>query len=165
MRQIALPMSADLSSPDNAPYDESISSGGFRLTKQRREVYDVLLGTRDHPSAVQVFNRVQRKMPTISLATVYNCLETLTQVGLVQQVNFDRGPSRFCPNTQRHAHFICTRCGRVHDMDLPDEGELSRLWQLPEDYVVNHYEFSLRGLCRSCVDDPASAADPSSPTT
>ena len=155
MRHIALPMSADLPTPHAAPYDESISSGGFRLTKQRREVYDVLLATRDHPSAVQVFNRVQRKMPTISLATVYNCLETLTQVGLVQQVNFDRGPSRFCPNTERHAHFICTQCGRVHDVDLPDAGELSRLWRLPDDYVVNHYEFSLRGLCRQCADDPA----------
>ncbi len=143
-------MSADLSSPDTTPYDESISSGGFRLTRQRREVYGALLETRDHPTAVQVFNRVQKNMPTISLATVYNCLETLTQVGLVQQVNLDRGPSRFCPNTQRHAHFFCTQCGSVHDVDLPDADELTRLWHLPDDYVVNQYEFSLRGLCRQC---------------
>ena len=155
MRHIAFPMSADPSSPDATPYDESISSGGFRLTRQRREVYGVLLETRDHPTAVQVFNRVQKNMPTISLATVYNCLETLTQVGLVQQVNLDRGPSRFCPNTQRHAHFFCTQCGGVHDVDLPDADELTRLWRLPDDYVVSHYEFSLRGLCRQCADEPA----------
>lgn len=145
--------------PADAPhYDESIASGGFRLTKQRREVYGVLLETRDHPSAVQVFNRVQQKMPSISLATVYNCLETLTQCGLVQQVNFDRSPSRFCPNTQQHAHFVCTQCGGVHDVDLPDPSELSRLWRLPEGYVVNHYEFSLRGLCRTCAENPAPAS-------
>ena len=156
-------MSAELPPSDPALYDETISSGGFRLTRQRREVYEVLLETRDHPSAVQVFNRVQRKMPTISLATVYNCLETLTQCGLVQQVNFDRGPSRFCPNTQRHAHFFCTHCGHVSDVDLPDAAALSRLWRLPDDYVVNQYEFSLRGLCRRCADEPA-AADPTSHT-
>ena len=145
-------------SPDAPHYDESIASGGFRLTKQRREVYEALLETRDHPSAVQLFNRVQQKMPTISLATVYNCLETLTQCGLVQQVNFDRGPSRFCPNTQQHAHFVCVQCGGVHDVDLPDAAELSRLCRLPEGYVVNHYEFSLRGLCRQCAENPAAIA-------
>ncbi len=150
-------MSADPSSPEPTPYDESISSGGFRLTRQRREVYEVLLETRDHPSAVQVFNRVQKKMPTISLATVYNCLETLAQVGLIQQVNLDRGPSRFCPNTQRHAHFFCTHCGGVNDVELPSPPELTRLWHLPEDYVVNQYEFSLRGLCPSCAAAAAGA--------
>ena len=140
---------------DNPPYDASIASGGFRLTRQRREVYEALLATRDHPSAVQVFNRVQKSMPTISLATVYNCLETLTQCGLVQQVNLDRGPSRYCPNTHRHAHFVCTQCGGVHDVDLPDASELARVWHLPDDYVVSHYEFSLRGLCRRCAENPA----------
>ena len=143
-------MSAEL--PAETPaYDESISSGGFRLTKQRREVYEALLAQRDHPSAVQVFNRVQLRMPTISLATVYNCLETLTQCGLVRQVNLDRGPSRFCPNTHQHGHFVCTSCGGVHDVELPDVAELSRLWKLPDDYVVNHHEFSLRGLCPRCA--------------
>ncbi len=131
-------------------YDESIASGGFRLTRQRREVYEALLEKRDHPSAVQVFTRVQQKMPSISLATVYNCLETLTQCGLVRQVNLDRGPSRFCPNTHRHAHFICTQCSKVHDVELPEAADLARIWPLPADYVVNEYEFSLRGLCRQC---------------
>jgi Fe2+ or Zn2+ uptake regulation protein len=138
------------------PYDESIALGGFRLTRQRREVYEALMETRDHPSAVQVFTRVQKKMPTISLATVYNCLETLTQCGLVRQVNLDRGPSRFCANLHRHGHFFCTQCGRVHDVDLPDPAALARIWSLPPDYVVNQYEFSLRGLCREC----STAAEP-----
>ena len=151
-------MSADLPAEPPA-YDESISSGGFRLTKQRREVYEVLLETRDHPSAVQVFNRAQRKMPTISLATVYNCLETLTQCGLVRQVNLDRGPSRFCPNTHQHGHFVCTVCAGVHDVEFPDVAELSRLWKLPDGYVVSHHEFNLRGLCPRCAasgETPAS---------
>lgn len=151
--------------PSETPaYDESIASGGFRLTKQRREVYDVLLETRDHPCAVQVFNRVQKRMPTISLATVYNCLETLTQCGLVRQVNFDRGPSRFCPNTHRHGHFICTQCGQVHDVETPDPAKLARIWPVPDDCVVNQYEFTLRGLCRQCADDVAASIPSSAPT-
>ena len=156
-------MSAELPSH----YDETIAQGGFRLTRQRREVYDALLETRDHPSAVQVFNRVQRKMPTISLATVYNCLETLAQCGLVRQVTLDRGPSRFCANLHQHGHFVCTTCGQVHDMDLPDAAELAKIWQVPGEYVVNQFEFSLRGLCPQCAGAAAGATEPSSskPTT
>jgi Fe2+ or Zn2+ uptake regulation protein len=137
--------------PVSSPYDASIASGGFRFTRQRREVYEALRRTPDHPSAVQVFARVQQNMPTISLATVYNCLETLAQCGLVRQVNFDRGPSRFCPNVQRHGHIICTSCGRVDDVAVPEDEALATIWQLPEGYVVNQYELSLRGLCPQCA--------------
>ena len=147
-------MCADLSSPDDhapAAYDATVASGGFRLTRQRREVYEALLETRDHPSAVQVFMRAQKRMSTISLATVYNCLETLTQVGLVRQVNFDRGPSRFCPNSQPHGHFMCMRCGHVHDVDVPDAAEFFIVWDITEIYIVTQSEFSLRGLCPECV--------------
>jgi Fe2+ or Zn2+ uptake regulation protein len=154
-------MSANHSQPEpppSSPYDESIASGGFRLTRQRREVYEALRRTPDHPSAVQVFARVQKTMPSISLATVYNCLETLAQCGLVRQVNFDRGPSRFCPNIQRHGHIICTSCGRVDDVDVPADEELSRFWQIPDGYVVNQYDFSLRGLCPRCAGSTAAGA-------
>src|SRR5207302_7887500 len=57
--------------------DEHIHGHGLRMTDQRRAVYDALMGKRDHPTAVEVFMRVKTRMPTISLATVYNCLETL----------------------------------------------------------------------------------------
>ena len=105
---------------------------------------------------MQVFNRVQQKMPTISLATVYNCLETLTQCGLVQQVNLDRGPSRFCPNTERSTRtFFAPNAAASTTLICPTRSELSRIWRLPDAYVVSHYEFSLRGLCRQCAENPA----------
>src|SRR5450432_2952711 len=98
--------------------DETIHQRGFRFTTQRREVYDALMVKRDHPTAVEVFMRVKGRMPSISLATVYNCLETLTGCGLVKSVNHDREPSRYCPNLKEHAHFFCTGCGTVADVPL-----------------------------------------------
>ncbi|MEG2586361.1 MAG: transcriptional repressor, partial [Akkermansia sp.] len=68
--------------------------GGLRLTRQRQEVYQTLLEQRDHPTAGEVYLRVRNKMPSISLATVYNCLDALVVHKLVKQVNFDREPSR-----------------------------------------------------------------------
>ncbi len=132
--------------------------GGLRLTRQRQEVYDALLGTTDHPSAVQVYSLVKERMPGISLATVYNCLETLARSGLVKQVNLDRGAARFCANRRTHGHFFCTDCGRVQDVDLPAAEELAQLWRLPKKAVVSQYEFSLRGLCPECA--PAAKTQP-----
>ena len=56
----------------NSGYEETISHNGHRLTPQRREVYEVLLAQRDHPTATEVFMRAKQRMPSISLATVYN---------------------------------------------------------------------------------------------
>jgi len=96
-----------------------LAGSGLRSTPQREVVYDVLLKKRDHPTADEVFARVKAAMPTISLATVYNCLETLTQCNLVRAVNFERGPTRYCPNLQPHAHFHDESTGATYDIDLP----------------------------------------------
>jgi len=83
---------------------------GLRMTKHRKEVYSSLLEKTDHPTATEVFDRVHQVAPTISLATVYNCLEALVSHDLVQQVNFDREPSRYCSNLKEHGHFHDKRC-------------------------------------------------------
>ena len=73
-----------------APYASAMVQGGFRLTPQRRQVYAVLMEKRDHPTATEIFVRAQKGMPSISLATVYNCLETMVGSGLVKAVHVDR---------------------------------------------------------------------------
>lgn len=137
-------------SADEVPYDESIAQGGFRLTRQRREVYDALMEVRDHPTAAEVFLRVKHRMPSISLATVYNCLETLVQCGLVVQVNLERAPTRYCPNLQEHGHFFCEQCGVVVDVELSPTD--SARWNIPEGFIVTHQEISLKGICKTCAE-------------
>ena len=129
-------------------YEETISHNGLRLTKQRREVFDVLLEKRDHPTATEVFIRAQKKLSNISLATVYNCLETLVECGLVKQVNVDRAPTRYCPNLKEHGHFVCESCGQVCDIDFVEQK--APLYELPADCVVTSQEVTLRGICPKC---------------
>lgn len=132
-------------------YDETISEKGFRFTEQRRQVYDALMGKQDHPTAVEVFMRVKTKMPSISLATVYNCLETLTECGLVKHVHHHREPSRYCPNLDEHAHLFCETCGSVTDLPLRPRRRAEDLWDLPSGVVVSQQEVSFRGLCPKCA--------------
>jgi len=146
-------------------YDETVSQKGFRLTGQRRAVYDALMAQRDHPTATDVFLRVKHEMPTISLATVYNCLETLTECGLVRHVNIERQPSRYCPNTEEHGHFYCDGCGVVLDVPLREEARLDEAWQLPRQCVVRHHEVAFRGLCPDCAQkDPNLSKHPNRKT-
>jgi len=132
--------------------DETIHGAGLRMTEQRRAVYDALLGKRDHPTAVDVFTRVRGRMPGISLATVYNCLETLTGCGLVKTVQLDRGPARYCPNLEEHAHFHCQECGTVLDLPLKSRRHPEDPWEVPGNISLTHRDVAFRGFCPKCLE-------------
>ncbi len=124
---------------------QRLATSGLRSTPQREVVYSILLKKRDHPTADEVYARVRSELPTISLATVYNCLETLVQCDLVRAVNFERGPTRYCPNLRPHAHFHDESTGRTHDIDLPP-GVLDSLTRiLPEGFDAKSIEITFRG--------------------
>jgi Fur family transcriptional regulator, peroxide stress response regulator len=124
---------------------QRLSDSGLRSTPQREAIYSVLLEKRDHPTAEEVFARAKPEMPMISLATVYNCLETLVQCNLVRAVNFERGPTRYCPNLQPHAHFHDEQTGATHDIDLP-AGLLDRVKSvLPPNFDAASVEIIFRG--------------------
>ncbi len=140
--------------PHSSSIAESASThsgfGDFRMTKQRKVVYDVLMDERDHPTASEVFLRAKGKMPGISLATVYNCLETMTQAGLIKQVNVDREASRYCPNLRPHAHFFCSECEQIYDIDLRRHADLEAAWELPEGSRIDHVDVAMKGVCPKC---------------
>ena len=148
-----------MSTPGNSSLspDQTIHGHGLRMTDQRRAVYDVLMGERDHPTAVEVFTRVRSKVHNISLATVYNCLDTLSACGLVKTVTHEREPARYCPNLNEHAHFFCQSCGDVSDIPLRSRKQAQDVWEFPGGFNVADYDVSFSGTCPKCA---AKAAKP-----
>ncbi len=132
-------------------YDEAISRAGLRSTRQRHQVFEALMAKRDHPTAVEVFLRVKETMPSISLATVYNCLEALTGAGLVRHVNLERQSSRYCPNLEEHGHFFCDDCGAVRDVPLKNGHSIAETFDLPAGADLSCHSVTLRGRCRPCA--------------
>lgn len=118
---------------------------GLRMTRQRQEIYRILLEQRDHPTANEVFMRAKDRLPNISLATVYNCLEALVQHGVIRQVNFERESSRYCPNLREHGHFHDAATGTIHDIDFKPGANLADVLDLPQGAVVQDVEITLRG--------------------
>ena len=129
--------------PAETEIPEEIS--GLRMTRQRQEVYRTLMQERNHPTANDVFMRVKDRLPNISLATVYNCLEALVQHGIIRQVNFDRESSRYCPNLSEHGHFHDEVTGVIHDVDFKPGVNLADILKLPPGAVIDDVEITLRG--------------------
>ncbi|MBI5767622.1 MAG: transcriptional repressor [Verrucomicrobia bacterium] len=128
---------------------QKLADSGLRATPQREVVYNVLLKKRDHPTADEVFARVKSELPSISLATVYNCLDTLVACDLVRSVNFERGPTRYCPNLRPHAHFHDEKTGETHDVDLPP-GIIEKVRSiLPKGYDASSVEIIFRGKAKA----------------
>jgi Fe2+ or Zn2+ uptake regulation protein len=118
---------------------------GLRMTRQRQEIYRILIEHRDHPTANEVFMRAKDQLPNLSLATVYNCLEALVQHGIIRQVNFERESSRYCPNLREHVHFHDAETGVIHDVDFKPGFKLGDVLDLPPGIVIDDIEITLRG--------------------
>ena len=132
----------------SGPLSQRLQTRGLRFTPQRQHVYNVLVQKRDHPTAEEVFIRSKREMPDISMATVYNCLDTLVECGLVRQVQLERGARAYCPNMREHCHFYCGQCGSVFDVDLPAGS--ARAVHRPRGFRIDHYEIAVHGICSDC---------------
>lgn len=148
------------STQNHAVLSERLKACDVRPTPQREIVLKVILDKRDHPTADEIFARVKASMPTISLATVYNCLETLVQCGLIRQVNLERAPTRYCPNLHQHAHFHDEATGQIHDVDLPPE-LMTRLHEvLPAGFDARSIDLTFRGSAGSSALSPSNGPRP-----
>jgi Fur family transcriptional regulator, ferric uptake regulator len=121
-----------------------------RHTRQRRVILEVLQAVSSHPSAVELHELVRRRLPQVSLGTVYRNLDLLAGQGMVEKLEYSGGDARYDANTTRHDHFRCVRCGRVDDVMLPPL-ELAR----PEGHDLRGYELishrlEFLGVCPRC---------------
>ena len=120
------------------------------LTRQRKVVLDVVQSGDTHPTAGEVFAAARKMMPAISFATVYNSLRYLKQAGLVREVAFGNGASRYDRETDRHDHAICSGCGTLVDFDLPGTVELIRAAARASRFKAESIHLTLVGLCPQC---------------
>jgi len=126
------------------------SEAGRKLTPQREAVFQVILEREEHLTANEIFEAARKRLPTISYATVYNSLRFLKETGLVHEINFGDGASRYDRETERHDHAICTGCGKMVDFDLPEAAELMRAAARKSHFKPESVHLTLRGLCADC---------------
>ena len=132
-----------------AAIKSSLEDNGLRCTPQRYAVMSFLMECHRHPTAVEIFEAVNRVDPRSSRATTYNNLRDLVQAGLVREVAVEGRAARFDAKGMRHHHFICDRCGNVEDIEWykvpgPAARSLGKR-------VLRECELIFRGLCTNCA--------------
>jgi Fur family transcriptional regulator, peroxide stress response regulator len=132
-------------------FADACKKAGLRLTHQRLEVYRELAQSTDHPSAENLHQRLRRKIPTISLDTVYRTLATLAGHGLINKVDTIESQARFEATIERHHHLICSTCKEIIDfqwrsIDVAPLPEEIKGWGRIDNKNVVVY-----GICSKCL--------------
>jgi Fe2+ or Zn2+ uptake regulation protein len=125
-------------------------ANGRKITAQRQCIFRALQGDARHPSAERVYEKVRTEMPNVSLKTVYQTLNDLSELGEISALDLGTGAVRFDPNVEvPHHHLVCRSCGKVRDL----VAELPAL-EVPagaaQGFDVSSAEVIFRGLCDEC---------------
>jgi Fe2+ or Zn2+ uptake regulation protein len=123
---------------------------GMRLTDQRRLILAVVQATDTHPTAERVHAAVRRRIPRVSLGTVYRNLRLLARHGLLAEIA--GGPTlRFDARVERHHHFTCSACGHIFDLDEPVDDRLDDRVAARTGFRVSHHRIEFYGQCARCA--------------
>ena len=125
----------------------ALRAKGWRLTAPRRLILDVVCGSDAHPTAAFVHRRVRRRLPRVSLATVYRNLRRLAAEGLLLE-RADAGGMRFDGNLARHDHFTCLCCRRIYD--VPARRSAGRRMPARTGFEVLDHRVEFYGRCAAC---------------
>ncbi|HUV86207.1 MAG TPA: transcriptional repressor [bacterium] len=122
----------------------------LKMTVQRRVILEEIQKVKTHPSADELYLAVRRRLPDISMATVYRNLETMAEHGLIRRLWEVGAPRRYDGELAEHYHILCERCGRVKDVSLQAvDGFLDEV-RRASDYDVQGYRLGFFGLCPNC---------------
>ena len=156
----------ELSQETKKRLTEALEGHGMRLTRQREQVYSLIHDNKSHPTAEELYALARSELPSISLATIYNCLETFVSCNLVRPVHLGRHSTRYEPALEEHAHFICQDCGKVFDIKISDEFLESLKGILPPGFTAENVQLDFTGhaACEN-VDHCEEIADKANLTT
>jgi Fur family transcriptional regulator, peroxide stress response regulator len=122
---------------------------GLKLTPQRLSILSFLENNRSHPTADEIYRNVVRRFPTMSLATVYNTLETLKARGKLNEVTINPEKRHFDPDMRRHHHAICTSCKKITDIFMDFDLSAPEMELGGFKVTGSHVEFY--GICPDCA--------------
>jgi Fe2+ or Zn2+ uptake regulation protein len=124
---------------------------GFKLTPQRLEIIDILSGDRSHPNAESIYQRAKRKIPKISMSTVYYTLNMLKKEGLIKELEFYEMENRYESNIDDHLDLICKGCGKIEDFQ-PGFPVPTKSVESKTGFRTHTMRFEYYGYCRECKE-------------
>ena len=126
---------------------ELLKSRKIKPSFQRIKIYEYLVTRKNHPSTEMIYKKLLNKIPTFSRTTVYNTMDIFLEKGLVSLISIDDKEARFDADVSVHAHFMCTKCGKIFDVPVnPGEIDISGLSK----FVITENHINFKGICETC---------------
>ena len=132
------------------PFRKLCEDHGLTATHQRQVLYEVMQAMPGHPSPEEVYARVKKRIPAISLATVYKNIHLFVERGVLKEVSMHHGSLRVELNSHLHHHMVCSHCKAITDIEEKDLGVLPTPRRLPGGFQVERYAIDLIGICAEC---------------
>jgi len=120
----------------------------FKRTPQRIAILAYLEGNTSHPSAEEIYRAVSIGYRSLSVATVYNTLNTLAQAGALRELTIDPERKRYDPDTSRHHHLLCVLCHKI--VDIPAGIAVDLPANMARDFTLLGNHISFYGHCSPC---------------
>ncbi len=126
---------------------EFLRKYGLYVTEPRIAVVEDLMHHRTHATADEIYNRLSQIHRGLSRASVYNILNSLAERHSIRTITIDERQTRYDIDRTAHAHFRCTHCGKVYDVDMPTIGSM----RVPKGFLVDEQEVYYTGICSDCA--------------
>jgi len=133
-----------------ANFRQLCAEHGIAVTHQRQILFEVMQGMEGHPSPEEVYARVKKKVPAISLATVYKNIHLFVESGIFRKMSMHHGSVRVEMNSEEHHHMVCSRCKAITDIGEKELGLAPKRRKLPDGFLVERYAVDVIGLCAKC---------------
>ncbi|NOX37179.1 MAG: transcriptional repressor [Calditrichaeota bacterium] len=130
--------------------EEVFHKHNLKITPQRIAIYKELVNSKEHPSAMIIYERIKKIYPNVSLDTVNRTLLTFSEIGLVRIVEGRGDPKRFDPNLRQHHHFRCIKCGEIYDFYSEEYDSLDIPSELKKKFIITSKRVNLEGICDRC---------------
>ncbi len=128
---------------------QALRQRGYKVTPQRNAIIDIISEDRSHPGAYDIFRKARRKLPAISISTVYSTLDLFKREGLVKELEFYDMENRYEADISDHINLVCMKCGTVQDLHacIPiDEQAVEHM----TGFRPLRMRFEYYGWCREC---------------
>lgn len=123
------------------------------MTPQRLALLRLLTASKNHPSAMQLYEQLHEQFPTMSLATVYKTLNLLKEMGEVLELGFDDDDHRYDGNEPSpHPHLICVRCRKIIDPEVPPFHTLAQEVADSSGFQIVSHRLDFFGICPECQE-------------
>ena len=128
----------------------------YRMTHQREMILEVVRESHTHLTADEIYERARKKLPRISMGTVYRNLDILASCGFIKKLQPGYTQMRFDGNTRDHYHVVCMRCGKIGDAPIePSDNTIQNLENVLGKltrYGIFGHNLEFLGLCPNCME-------------